>query len=127
MEFEQSYLSTRQTDPVEAPQPNGVMTSLQTTVQKLGWFEKQWDVKMSENFADDYRLQPSGVQSYKDNIDFNYGNVPDDREDLWLIRRNYLINCMRLWMLSSIRCSRRWIVSGHGRTPLSSSPATTAR
>jgi arylsulfatase len=85
-----------QTDPVEAPHPNGAMTGLQTTVQRLGWFEKQWDVKMPENFGDDYRLQPPGVQSYKDIIDFNYGNVPDDREDLWLIRRNYLINCMRL-------------------------------
>ncbi len=85
-----------QTDPVEAPHPNGAMTGLQTTVQRLGWFEKQWNVKMPENYADDYRLQPPGVQSYKDIIDFNYGNVPDDREDLWLIRRNYLINCMRL-------------------------------
>jgi arylsulfatase A-like enzyme len=85
-----------QSDPVEAPHPNGAMTGLQTTVQRLGWFEKQWDVKMPENFADDYKLQPPGVQSYKDIIDLNYGNVPDDREDLWLIRRNYLINCMRL-------------------------------
>jgi arylsulfatase A-like enzyme len=85
-----------QTDPVEAPHPNGAMTGLQTSVQRLGWFEKQWDVKMPENFADDYRLQPPGVQSYKDIIDFNYGNVPDDRQDLWLMRRNYLINCMRL-------------------------------
>ena len=85
-----------QSDPIEEPHPNGSMTGLQTTVQRLGWFEKQWDVKMPENFADDYRLQPPGVQSYKDIIDFNYGNVPDDREDLWLIRRNYLINCMRL-------------------------------
>ncbi len=85
-----------QTDPVEAPHPNGAMKGLQTTVQRLGWFEKEWDVKMPENFADDYKLQPPGVQSYKDVIDFNYGNVPDDREDLWLIRRNYLINCMRL-------------------------------
>lgn len=85
-----------QADPVETPHPNGAMSGLQTTVQRLGWFEKQWDVKLPENFADDYRLQPPGVQSYKDILDFNYGNVPDDREDLWLIRRNYLINCMRL-------------------------------
>jgi arylsulfatase A-like enzyme len=85
-----------QTDPVEAPHHNGAMTGLQTTVQRLGWFEKKWDVKLPENFADDYRFQPPAVQSYKDIIDFNYGNVPNDREDLWLIRRNYLINCMRL-------------------------------
>jgi arylsulfatase A-like enzyme len=85
-----------QTDPVETPHPNGAMKGLQTTVQRLGWFGKKWDVKMPENFADDYKLQPPGVQSYKEIIDFNYGNVPDDREDLWLIRRNYLINCMRL-------------------------------
>jgi arylsulfatase A-like enzyme len=85
-----------QSDPIEAPHPNGAMAGLQTTVQRLGWFEKKWDVKMPENFADDYRLQPPGVQSYKDIIDLNYGSVPDDRQDLWLIRRNYLINCMRL-------------------------------
>lgn len=84
------------TDEVETPHPNGAMQGLQTTAQKLGWFEKEWDVKMPENFADEYKLQPPAVQHYKDNIDLNYGQVPDEREDLWLKRRNYLINCMRL-------------------------------
>jgi arylsulfatase len=51
---------------------------------------------MPETFADDYRLQPYGVRSYKKFIDMNYGRVPDDRDDLWLKRRNYLVNCMRL-------------------------------
>jgi len=36
------------------------------------------------------------VRSYKKFIDMNYGRVPDDRDDLWLKRRNYLVNCMRL-------------------------------
>ena len=81
---------------VETPHPNGAMTGLQTTVQQLGWFEKKWDIKMPKNFADDYKLQPPAVQHYKDNIDLNYGRVPDDRTDLWLKRRNYLVNCMRL-------------------------------
>jgi arylsulfatase len=85
-----------QTDPVEAPHPNGAMAGLQTTVQRLGWFEKQWDTALPDNFADDYRLQPLGVHSYKETVDLNYGRVPDDRTDLWLQRRNYLINCMRL-------------------------------
>lgn len=84
------------TDEVETPHPNGSLNGLQTTVQELGWFEKEWDVKLPENFADDYKLQPPAVQHYKDNIDLNYGQVPDDREDLWLKRRNYLVNCMRL-------------------------------
>lgn len=85
-----------QTDPIETPDPNGHMVGKQTQVQKLAWFQKKWDVTMPENFADDYRYQPKAVQAYKDLIDKNYGHVPDDREDLWLIRRNYLINAMRL-------------------------------
>jgi arylsulfatase A-like enzyme len=84
------------TDEVETPAPNGSLNGLQTTVQKLGWFEKQWDVKMPLNFADHYEQQPPAVQHYKDNVDLNYGRVPDERDDLWLKRRNYLINCMRL-------------------------------
>jgi arylsulfatase len=85
-----------QSDPIEEPHPNGSMNGMQTTKQRLGWFEKTWDIKMPANFADDYRLQPEGVRNYKDIVDLNYGKVPDDREDLWLERRNYLINCMRL-------------------------------
>lgn len=85
-----------QSDPIEVPHPNGAMKGLQTTKQRLSWFEKEWDVKLPDNFEDDYKMQPEGVQNYKDFIDQNYGQVPDDREDLWLRRRNYLINCMRL-------------------------------
>ena len=85
-----------QTDPIEAPHPNGAMAGLQTTVQRLGWFQKQWGISLPDNFADDYRLQPLGVHSYKEIVDLNYGRVPDDRTDLWLRRRNYLINSMRL-------------------------------
>lgn len=36
------------------------------------------------------------MHSYKENINRVYGAPPDDREDLWKARRNYLINCMRL-------------------------------
>src|SRR5690606_18486899 len=42
-----------QTDPVEAPHPKGAMAGLQTTVQRLGWFQKRWDVGLPENFDDD--------------------------------------------------------------------------
>ena len=83
-------------DPIERPEPSGSMRGLQTTRQRLGWFEQEWDVALPPNFADDYELQPFGVRNYKEIIDRNYGRVPDDREDLWLKRRNYLLNCMRL-------------------------------
>ena len=53
---------------------------LQTTVQRLGWFQQQWDVGLPDNFADDYQLQPLGVQHYKEIIDLNYGRIPDDRD-----------------------------------------------
>jgi arylsulfatase A-like enzyme len=85
-----------QSDPVETPHPNGAIAGLKTTDQRLSWFESRWDVGMPDNFADDYRLQPFGVRHYKEQIDLNYGEVPDGREDLWRKRRNYLINCMRL-------------------------------
>jgi arylsulfatase len=85
-----------QSDPIEKPHENGAIAGLQSTEQRLSWFDEQWDVRMPENFADDYTQQPFGVRSYKEFFDQNYGRVPDDREDLWLKRRNYLINCMRL-------------------------------
>ena len=84
------------TDPVQAPHPEGLVAGLQSTVQRLGWFERWWDVALPANFADDYARQPFGVRSYKENVDLNYGRIPDDRTDLWLKHRNYLINCMRL-------------------------------
>src|SRR5690606_9313716 len=80
-------------DPAETPHANGAMHGLQTTAQRLSWFEKEWDVGLPENFEDDFRLQPPGVQSYRDFVDLNYGRVPHNRPDLWLKRRNYLINC----------------------------------
>ncbi len=66
-----------------------------TTAQDLGFF-KDWDPDLPENFYDDLSQQPLGVHSYKENINRVYGAPPDDREDLWKARRNYLINCMRL-------------------------------
>jgi arylsulfatase len=85
-----------QSDPVETPHPNGAMNGLQTTVQKLGWFQQQWDIALPDNYDDDLALQPFGVQHYKELIDLNYGQVPNDRADLWRVRRNYLVNAMRL-------------------------------
>ena len=86
------YLS----DPIEMPPPGGAMGPLKTPQQRLGWFDKQWDIGLPDNFADDLALQPFGVHAYKESTEFNYGRVPDDRTDLWLRRRNYLVNCMRL-------------------------------
>ncbi|HEU4698432.1 MAG TPA: sulfatase-like hydrolase/transferase [Gemmatimonadales bacterium] len=85
-----------QSDPVEAPNPRGSIAGHQSTQQRLSWFEREWNLSLPDNFADDYRLQPFGVRSFKEFIDLNYGRVPDERTDLWLRRRNYLVNCMRL-------------------------------
>ena len=83
-------------DPVEMPPPGGAMGPLKTPQQRLGWFDKQWDIGLPDNYADDLALQPFGVHAYKESTEFNYGRVPDDRTDLWIKRRNYLVNCMRL-------------------------------
>ena len=86
------YLS----DPVEMPPLGGEMRPLKTPQQRLGWFDKQWNVSLPGNLVDDFHLQPYGVKAYKESTDFHYGRVPDDRPDLWLRRRNYLVNAMRL-------------------------------
>jgi len=86
------YLS----DPMEMPPSDGSMGPFKTPQQRLGWFDKMWDVGVPENLHDDLSLQPFGVHTYKESVDFNYGNVPKDRTDLWIKRRNYLVNCMRL-------------------------------
>ncbi len=85
-----------QTDPIETPHPNGAMVGLQTQVQRLGWFQKWWDVQLPPNFHDDLKRQPYGVRHYKELTALNYGQLPPDRTDLWLERRNYLINATRL-------------------------------
>ena len=85
-----------QTDPIQAPHPNGMAAGIQSTVQQLHWFQRQWDVTMPDNFEDDYQLQPPSVQHFKQYVDLHYGRIPDDRTDLWLTHRNYLINAMRL-------------------------------
>lgn len=86
------YLS----DPVEMPPPGGAMRDLKTPQQRLGWFDKEWDIRLPDNFEDDLALQPYGVHVYKESVDFNYGRIPEGREDLWIKRRNYLVNAMRL-------------------------------
>lgn len=85
-----------QTDPSQEPHPEGMASGIQTTVQQLGWFEQEWDIALPDNFEDDYALQPPGVRYYKEYVDLNFGRIPDDRRDLWLKHRNYLVNCMRL-------------------------------
>ena len=82
-------------DPVEMPPPGG-MGPLKTPQQRLGWFDKEWDVGLPDNFEDDFEFQPYGVLAYRDSIHATYGHVPEDRPDLWIKRRNYLVNCMRL-------------------------------
>lgn len=83
------------TDPAQIINPNSVVSGRQTTVQRLSWFERKWDVTLPANFRDDYRTQPFGVRHYKDFVDGTYGKIPDQRTDLWLKFRNYLINAMR--------------------------------
>lgn len=85
-----------QTDPVETPHPNGAIYGRQSHVQRLGWFEKRWEVGLPENFDDDLSRQPYGVRHFKEFVDLNYGRIPDERPELWLVRRNYLLNSMRL-------------------------------
>lgn len=42
----------------QAPNPEGLVAGRQSSVQKLDWFERWWDVTLPPNFADDYWGQP---------------------------------------------------------------------
>ncbi|SDQ41776.1 sulfatase-like hydrolase/transferase [Quadrisphaera sp. DSM 44207] len=79
----------------ERAHTNGAMAALTHPPQNLG-FLREYDVELPANFADDLDAQPFGVRSYKRNTDWNYGCIPEGREDLWRARRNYLVNCLRM-------------------------------
>lgn len=74
---------------------NGALAPLTHPPQDLG-FMREYDVELPANFHDDLDVQPYGVRSYKRSTEWNYGSIPADREDLWKVRRNYLINCLRM-------------------------------
>ncbi len=79
----------------EEPHPNGAMAPALHHAQTLGFMEDH-DVALPGNHDDDLEQQPDGVRSYKRNIEWNYGRIPEGRDDLWRARRNYLVNCMRM-------------------------------
>lgn len=79
----------------ERAHSNGVMAGLTHPPQELG-FLREFDVELPANFDDDLDAQPFGVRSYKRNTQWNYGRIPEGREDLWKARRNYLVNCLRM-------------------------------
>lgn len=79
----------------EHAHPNGALAPLAHPPQDLG-FMREYDVELPGNFSDDLEGQPFGVHSYKRNVEWNYGRIPEGREDLWKVRRNYLINCLRM-------------------------------
>ena len=69
-----------------------------------------------------------GVRHYKEYIDLNYGRMPDDRTDLWLEAPELPDQRMRLVDCGVPQDPRRaGSARSCGRTPSSSSPATTAR
>lgn len=79
----------------ERSHTGGAMSALTHPAQELG-FMRSYDVELPANFHDDPTAQPYGVRSYKRNVEWNYGCIPEGREDLWKVRRNYLINCLRM-------------------------------
>ncbi|CCH88439.1 putative arylsulfatase (modular protein) [Modestobacter italicus] len=79
----------------EQAHANGAVAALTHPAQDLG-FMREYDIELPGNFSDDLDAQPFGVRSYKRNVEWNYGCIPEGREDLWKARRNYLINCLRM-------------------------------
>lgn len=85
-----------QPDPSVQPHPKSQFAGLMTPKQRLSIYQDKWDVTLPSNFEDGLTLQPAAVHEYKKFMDLNYGAIPKDRPDLWLKRRNYFINAMRM-------------------------------
>src|SRR5690606_21553111 len=79
----------------ERSDTGGAMTAHTHPAPERG-IMRSYDLEPPANFHDDPTAQPYGVRSYKRNVEWNYGCIPEGREDLWKVRRNYLINCLRM-------------------------------
>ncbi|MBB1492466.1 sulfatase-like hydrolase/transferase [Paracoccus sp. MC1854] len=74
----------------------GFASASQHPIQQSPFFQKEWDVAMPNNHAYEPDKHPPGVAAYYEYLRIHFGHIPEDRTDLWLKQRNYLLNCMRL-------------------------------
>jgi arylsulfatase len=84
------------TDPMPAPNPNGMVAGIQTTVQGQAGSSGTGASRSRTTSRTIARASHPVYGTTRNTLILNYGRIPDERTDLWLKHRNYLIDAMRL-------------------------------
>ena len=56
-------------------------------------YRQKWQTTLPASFFDDLEGQPPAVRSYKRLCDLYYGQIPEERRDMWHNHLNYYLNC----------------------------------
>jgi arylsulfatase len=56
-------------------------------------YRQKWQTTLPASFFDDLEGQPAAVRSYKHLCDVYYGQIPEERRDMWHNHVNYYLNC----------------------------------
>jgi arylsulfatase len=56
-------------------------------------YRQKWQTTLPASFFDDLEGQPPAVRSYKHLSDVYYGQIPQERRDMWHNHVNYYLNC----------------------------------
>ena len=56
-------------------------------------YHQKWQTALPASFFDDLEGQPPAVRSYKHLCDVYYGQIPEERRDMWHNHVNYYLNC----------------------------------
>ena len=57
-------------------------------------YRQKWKTSLPASFFDDLEGQPPAVRSYKRLCDVYYGQIPEERRDMWHNHVNYYLNCL---------------------------------
>lgn len=56
-------------------------------------YRQKWQTTLPASFFDNLEGQPAAVRSYKHLCDVYYGQIPEERRDMWHNHVNYYLNC----------------------------------
>ena len=82
------YYDTDGTETVQAKSMFPIFSAPDTPL-----YRQKWQTTLPASFFDDLEGQPAAVRSYKRLCDVYYGQIPEERRDMWHNHVNYYLNC----------------------------------
>ena len=82
------YYDTDGTETVQAKSMFPIFSAPDTPL-----YRQKWQTTLPASFFDDLEGQPPAVRSYKRLCDVYYGQIPEERRDMWHNHVNYYLNC----------------------------------